>query len=81
MPFANFKVPDGSLTPEQKEVIVHRATDLLAEVYGEVARPNTMVLVEEVTDGGWGIGDHVLTLAMIQSPTEGGAPHGNAASS
>jgi 4-oxalocrotonate tautomerase len=81
MPFANFKVPAGSLTPERKEVIVHRATDLLAEVYGEVARPNTMVLVEEVTDGGWGIGDHVLTLAMIQSPTEGGAPHGNAASS
>ena len=81
MPFANFKVPAGSLTAEQKEVIVHRATDLLAEVFGEVARPNTMVLVEEVTDGGWGIGDHVLTLAMIQSPTEGGAPHGNAASS
>jgi 4-oxalocrotonate tautomerase len=49
---------------------------------GEVARPNTMVLVEKVTDGGWGIGDHVLTLAMIQSPTEGGgAPHDNAASS
>jgi 4-oxalocrotonate tautomerase len=39
MPFANFKVPAGSLTAEQKEVIVHRTTDLLAEVYGEVARP------------------------------------------
>jgi 4-oxalocrotonate tautomerase len=25
-----------------------------------------MVLVEEVADGGWGIGDHVLTLAMLQ---------------
>ena len=81
MPFANFKVPAGSLTAEQKEVIVHRATDLLAEVYGEVARPNTMVLVEEVSDGGWGIGDHVLTLAMIQGPAEGGAPYDNAGSS
>jgi 4-oxalocrotonate tautomerase len=39
------------------------------------------MLVEEATDGGWGIGDHVLTLAMIQSPAEGGAPHDNAASS
>ena len=34
MPFANFKVPAGSLTAKQKEVIVHRATDLLAEIYG-----------------------------------------------
>jgi 4-oxalocrotonate tautomerase len=25
-----------------------------------------MVLVEEVPDGGWGIGDEVLTLAKLQ---------------
>ena len=43
MPFANFKVPAGSLTAEQKELIVHRATDLYAEIYGERARANTMV--------------------------------------
>jgi 4-oxalocrotonate tautomerase len=66
MPFANFKVPAGSLTAEQKELIVHRTTDLYAEIYGEGARANTMVLVEEVTDGGWGIGHRVLTLSMIQ---------------
>jgi 4-oxalocrotonate tautomerase len=66
MPFANFKVPAGTLTSEQKEQLVHRATDLYAEIYGEQARPNTMVLVEEVNDGGWGIGDEVLTLARLQ---------------
>jgi len=67
MPFANFKLPAGTLTSEQKEEIVHRTTDLLADVYGERARPNTMVLVEEVADGGWGIGDQVLTLAQLQA--------------
>jgi 4-oxalocrotonate tautomerase len=66
MPFANFKVPAGSLTAEQKELIVHRTTDLYAEIYREEARPNTMVLIEEVTDGGWGIGHRILTLATIQ---------------
>ena len=66
MPFANLKVPAGSLTTKQKEILVHRTTDLYAEIYGEEARPNTMVLVEEVADGGWGIGDQVLTLAMLQ---------------
>ncbi|WP_028925225.1 tautomerase family protein [Pseudonocardia acaciae] len=66
MPYANFKVPAGSLTAEQMELIVHRTTDLYAEIYGERARPNTMVLVEEVPDGGWGIGDSVLRFAEIE---------------
>ncbi|ROR44664.1 4-oxalocrotonate tautomerase family protein [Kitasatospora cineracea] len=65
MPFANFKVPAGTLAAEQKQLIVDRVTDLYAEIYGERARQNTMVLVEEVTDGGWGIGGHVLTAAML----------------
>ena len=68
MPFANFKVPAGTLTDEQKEHIVHRTTDLYAEIYGERARPNTMVLIEEVADGGWGIGDNVLTRTMLNTP-------------
>ena len=63
MPFANFKVPAGTLTTEQKELIVHRTTDLYAEIYGERARPATLVLVEEVPDGGWGIGDQGSTGA------------------
>ncbi|MGH3495689.1 MAG: tautomerase family protein [Sciscionella sp.] len=67
MPFANFKVPAGSLTPEQKEHLVHRTTDHYAEISGERARASTMVLVEEVTGGGWGTGDHVLTLAPCQA--------------
>ena len=71
MPFANFKVPAGTLSPEQKEHIVHRTTDLYVEIYGERARPNTMVLVEEVVDGGWGIGDNVLTLAMLRDGSAG----------
>jgi 4-oxalocrotonate tautomerase len=68
MPFANFKVPAGTLTAEQKEHIVHRTTDLYVEIYGERARPNTMVLIEEVADGGWGIGDNVLTRTMLNTP-------------
>jgi len=76
MPFANFKVPAGTLTAEQKETIVHRATDLYAELYGERARSTTMVLVEEVADGGWGIGDQVLTLARLQAGDEDDAGAG-----
>ncbi|MHA3701248.1 tautomerase family protein [Jatrophihabitans sp. YIM 134969] len=65
MPFANYKVPQGTLTAAQKEEIVHRTTDLLVSLFGEDARPHTMVLVEEVADGGWGRADEVLTLASM----------------
>ncbi|MFC8358556.1 tautomerase family protein [Streptomyces griseorubiginosus] len=69
MPFANFKVPEKTLTPEQKEQIVTRTTELYVELYGERARDNTMVLVEEVADGGWGIAGTVLTLAVLGEAT------------
>ncbi|NEA40778.1 4-oxalocrotonate tautomerase family protein [Streptomyces sp. SID11385] len=65
MPFANFKVPEKTLTPQQKAQIITRTTELYAEIYGERARANTMVLVEEVADGGWGISGDVLTLAEL----------------
>jgi 4-oxalocrotonate tautomerase len=66
MPFANFKVPAGTLTTEQMERIVTATTELYVEIYGERARATTLVLVEEVPDGGWGIGGSVLTLASLQ---------------
>lgn len=74
MPFANFKVPAGTLTAEQKELIVHRATDLYAELYGERARSLAMILVEEVPEGGWGIGDRVLTPAMLEASPSADEP-------
>ncbi|MGV4980759.1 SDR family NAD(P)-dependent oxidoreductase [Streptomyces sp. NRAIS4] len=35
MPFANFKVPAGSLDEKQKELIVTRTTELYVEIHGE----------------------------------------------
>ena len=65
MPFANMKVPEGLLDHDQKKHIVDAVTDLYAELFGERARPNTMVLVDEVPEGGWGMGGNVLTRAML----------------
>ncbi|WP_314409269.1 4-oxalocrotonate tautomerase family protein [Streptomyces sp. DSM 40484] len=65
MPFANFKVPSGTISAEDKKKIVERTTDLYAEIYGERARATTVVLVDEVADGGWGVGGNVLTAAMV----------------
>ena len=67
MPFANLKVPAETLSAEQKKHAVNVITDLYAEFYGDQARPNVMVLVDEVPDGGWGIGGQVLTKAMLEA--------------
>jgi 4-oxalocrotonate tautomerase len=66
MPFANLKVPAGLLNAEQKERLVTKVTDLYAETFGDAARDNTMVLVDEVADGGWGMRGEVLTLAKLK---------------
>ncbi|MGV0911757.1 tautomerase family protein [Martelella sp. FOR1707] len=59
MPFVNIKTPEAALTRAQKEDIIHRVTDMLAEYFTEAARPHTMVLIEEVRDGGYGRADEV----------------------
>ena len=65
MPFANFKVPAGTIDAADKQKIIERTTDLYAEIYGERARATTVVLVDEVVDGGWGVAGNVLTAAML----------------
>ena len=36
------------------------------DTFGDGVRDNTMVLIDEVVDGGWGLRGEVLTLAKIQ---------------
>ncbi|MCA2205541.1 4-oxalocrotonate tautomerase family protein [Nocardia rosealba] len=69
MPFANFKVPAGTIDDEDKRKIVERTTELYVEIYGERARATTVVLVDEIVDGGWGVGGNVLTAEMLNGNT------------
>jgi len=62
MPFVNFKVPEAALSRDQKEEIVHRTTAMLIEYFSEAARPYTMVLIEEVKDGGYARADEVFVI-------------------
>jgi 4-oxalocrotonate tautomerase len=62
MPFANFKTPQGALSKAQKEELVHKTTAMFVDYFGEGARPYTMVLIEEVADGGYGRADEVFVI-------------------
>ena len=71
MPFANFKLPQAALTKAQKEELVHKTTDLLAGFFGDAVRPYTMVLIEEVPDGGYGRADTVFVIPEAYRAKEG----------
>lgn len=62
MPFVNIKTPAAGLNQAQKAELGHRVTDLLVEYFSEAARPHTMVLIEEVKDGGYYRADEVFTI-------------------
>lgn len=62
MPFVNIKTPQAALSRAQKAEIIHRTTEMLVEYMSEAARPHTMVLIEEVPDGGYGRADEVFVM-------------------
>ncbi|WP_420402938.1 tautomerase family protein [Nisaea sp.] len=62
MPFANFKLPQAALSTTQKADLVHKTTNLMVGYFGEDVRPSTMVLIEEVPDGGYGRADEVFVM-------------------
>ncbi|WP_337267674.1 tautomerase family protein [Oryzifoliimicrobium ureilyticus] len=70
MPFINIKTPEGALSRAQKQEIMHRATNLLVEYFSEAARPHTMVLIEEVKDGGYGRADEIFMVPQAYRAKE-----------
>ncbi|MGY8677978.1 4-oxalocrotonate tautomerase family protein [Bradyrhizobium sp. UFLA05-153] len=72
MPFVNIKIPQAALSRTQKAEIVHRLTALFVDYFGEAARPHTMVLIEEVPDGGYGRADGVFVIPDAYRASDGG---------
>ena len=70
MPFANLKVPQAALSKAQKAEIVHRITAMFVDYFGEAARPHTMVLIEDVPDGGYARADEVFVIPAVYRAKE-----------
>jgi 4-oxalocrotonate tautomerase len=65
MPFANLKVPADTLTTETKKKLQDAVTNAIVDAYGERARATTLVILEEVADGGWSLGGTILNAEML----------------
>ena len=71
MPLINVKMIEGVFTPTQKQEMIRKLTDTMVSIEGENMRPVTVVVVEEVGSGDWGIGGNPLTTSDAKALAAG----------
>ena len=61
------KLLEGVFTAPQKQEIIERLTDAMVEIEGENTHRTVWRLIEEVTNGEWGIGRQTLTSDDVKA--------------
>lgn len=60
MPFVNIKITNEGVTPQKKAELIQGVTELLKNVLGKNPE-TTVVVIEEIDTGSWGIGGQTVT--------------------
>jgi 4-oxalocrotonate tautomerase len=71
MPLVNVKMIEGVFTPTQKQQMIRKLTDTMVSIEGENMRSVTVVVIEEVKSGDWGIGGMPLTTDDVRALAAG----------
>jgi len=71
MPLIQVKLIEGVFSSAQKQEMIKKLTDTMVSIEGENLRPVTLVIVEEVKSGEWGIGGKGMTTADVKALAEG----------
>lgn len=68
MPVVTIQTPAGALSKAQKADMIRRVTDVVVEVEGFPAiRPSVHVLIEEIVDGGYGVGGQAVDVEKAKA--------------
>jgi 4-oxalocrotonate tautomerase len=67
MPLIQVKVIENVFSREQKREMIERLTDTMVEIEGENLRPFTLVTVEEVASGDYGVAGNALTTEDVRA--------------
>ncbi|HEX3356064.1 MAG TPA: tautomerase family protein [Tepidisphaeraceae bacterium] len=67
MPLISVKLIEGVFTPTQKQAMIRKLTDTMVSIEGEHMRPYTLVVVEEIRSGDWGIAGNPLTTEDVKA--------------
>jgi 4-oxalocrotonate tautomerase len=71
MPLVNIKLLEGVYSREKKQEMIRRVTDIMVDLEGEHVRPVTVVVIEEVKDGDWGVGGKAISCADVKAMAGG----------
>jgi 4-oxalocrotonate tautomerase len=63
----------GVFTPEMKKKVIEKVTDAMVSVEGENLRPYTLVTINEIDSGDWGVGGQPLTTEHVKAVAAGKA--------
>ena len=66
MPLATIKLIEGVFSDGEKQQMIQKVTEAMVSVEGENLREKTVVIVEEVKSGDWGIGGKALTTDDVK---------------
>jgi len=71
MPLIQVKLIEEVFTPAQKKEIITRLTEAMVAIEGENLRPFTLVTIEDVRSGDWGVGGKTLTTSDVHALAAG----------
>ncbi len=66
MPLATIKVIEGVFSGDEKQRMIEKVTEAMVSVEGENLRDKTVVILEEVKSGDWGVGGKSLTADAVK---------------
>jgi 4-oxalocrotonate tautomerase len=67
MPLIQVKMIEEVFTPAQKKELIAKLTDTVVSMEGESLRPYTLVILEDVRSGEWGVGGQGLTTDDVRA--------------
>jgi 4-oxalocrotonate tautomerase len=67
MPLVQVKVIEGVFSQAQKQEMVKKITDTMVSIEGENLREVTVVIIEEIKSGDWGIGGRAMTTKDVKA--------------
>ena len=71
MPLLTVRLIEGVFTSSQKQDMIRKLTDTMVAIEGENLRPATVVVVEEIKSGDWGIAGNPLTTSDVKAVASG----------
>jgi 4-oxalocrotonate tautomerase len=71
MPLVDIKIIEGVFSEEEIKKLIKDVTDVVVSFMGENLRSYTLVVVQEVKSGSWGVGGQAIGLEEVKAMQEG----------